>query len=194
MTDADRPAFAEDLSAFAVGHRIDATPVWMEFYWRALKDLPLDAVKRGLAVCARECRFMPKPAEIRERAGGSKLEDRAALAWLSVSKALALGHWTGVDFADPTVNAAVRMIGGWHKLCTSKEEWSTNWAPKMFKEAFVAVNRAGTASSEAMRPIEGLGSKVVKVPVEGYNPRTALAGRGAEALDGRRGGEDERRG
>ncbi len=66
MTDDDLPSFCEAMTALAVGLGEELTEQRARLYFAALGDLEIGevrtAVKRGL----RQCRFFPRPVELRE--------------------------------------------------------------------------------------------------------------------------------
>ena len=86
-------------------------------YLFALKDLRTEGIEEACRIALSECKFFPKPAELRELV--KRPEDdpdyRAQLAWQKVKK-IAVGRvvHTGrpIDFQDPCTNAAVRAVGG----------------------------------------------------------------------------------
>lgn len=66
--DDERDRFFKQLAVVAETLGEPMSPVRLAGYCDALEDLPLDPVSAGLRKAMRECRFFPKPAEIREMA------------------------------------------------------------------------------------------------------------------------------
>lgn len=131
----------------------------LDIYRSVLADIPADhlelACKRAIATC----KFMPKPAEIRElaQANPEDIETRAAKAWGIVNRAAAeLGAYRTVDFEDRTINATVRgMAGNWPRFI---EVYCSNRNEEFHRKDFLASYKAFASgiSEEAARPLPGL--------------------------------------
>lgn len=72
MTPADRKAFAPALFIVAETLGAKVSDVALEGYWDALQDLSLAAFQVACKRALRECKFMPRPAELRELAAPAK--------------------------------------------------------------------------------------------------------------------------
>jgi len=72
MTPADRPRFALLIAALVLPFRQDITEMLIEGYWLGLDDLPLADVERAVKRAARESKWMPSVAELRELAGAKR--------------------------------------------------------------------------------------------------------------------------
>lgn len=108
-------------------------------YFEALADLPVEAVLRGLTQARRQCRFFPKPVEVRELVVGS-VEDCAREAWRRVLAALEhVGTYESVDFGDPVTHAVIEAMGGWHQAWA----WERADGPELlgFERDFVSLYR-----------------------------------------------------
>jgi hypothetical protein len=102
-------------------------------YFRALQDLPWETVKVGCRRALSQCRFLPKPVEIRELAGGpvESAEDRTERAWLAWRNAArAVGSYKSLVIQESALAMTlVAMFGGWPQACTA--EFSAEmWAAK----------------------------------------------------------------
>lgn len=116
MTVRDVNRFTAGLVALADLLDVTLAETRIEGYFKALADLPIETVEAALDVCARSCKFFPKPAEIREAVLGTPA-DHAALAWDRVLTAIGVhGFRSSVDFRDPVVHAVIDSMGGWHVL------------------------------------------------------------------------------
>ena len=80
MNHDDMPKFLAMLTAVGELFRAEMSEAKQQLYWQALRDLKLPDVLCGLEQATRDCKFMPLPVEIRERAGES-LADAADEAW-----------------------------------------------------------------------------------------------------------------
>lgn len=152
----DREQFALVVSALAATFNRDATEALLEGYWIGLNDLALPAVKRAAAVAMRECRFMPTVVELRDLAGELSPQGRAVLAWGILEKTVLLvGGYKSVDFDDPCLNATVRNLGGWERICEMPADEFDKWLRKDFERTYQTLLRTGV-SREAAAPLTGI--------------------------------------
>lgn len=112
-----RDSFAAGMALLGHGFSVETPPVMLDAYWLVLAELTDEqfavATQRALA----ECKFMPRPVELRAFAGVRALADRGPEAWAIVRGAMDRFDYTdGVDFG-PLVNAVVADLGGWQYLC-----------------------------------------------------------------------------
>lgn len=119
MDKTDRPAFARLFSGLAQAFRTEASEDMMRGYWMGLDDLPLADVSRGVARCLRECKFMPAPVEIRNRASATPNDGptQALLAW---------ERWKGGERTggtDPVARKTVASLGGWERIGQMESEY-----------------------------------------------------------------------
>lgn len=125
MLDSEHPDFAKAFAAMCETFGVEVTEGRLLGYWVGLEDLPLADVQTGIFKAIRQCKFMPKPAELRELAGELPPDSRAISAWVDVQRALPKGAYKSIDFEDKTINAVIRSLGGWpqflSRLTTSKE-------------------------------------------------------------------------
>jgi hypothetical protein len=124
MKPSDRKGFTVAIQALAVAFGRESETPLFEAYWQGLHDLTLQQVNKAAMAAMRQCRFMPKPVELRELAGCMTNEVRSLRAWAAVLDAIpAVGSYQSVNFSDPLTNLAVRLTGGWRHLCglSSKE-------------------------------------------------------------------------
>ena len=113
--------------AMAAAFGKEASEMMIHGYRLGLRDLPAQDIQIAVDRAMRECKFMPSVFELRQLAGTMPAESRATLAWASVRDAIGrVGGYASVDFDDAIVNATVRELGGWVKLCdTSAESYSS---------------------------------------------------------------------
>src|SRR5262249_36682570 len=110
--DAIRFAKAFGLLAEAFGEGISSTRT--KVYFRALGDLDIAQVERAIDMVVRDCKFFPKPAELREMIEGSQ-DDRAQQAWIALKKiAPRFANWPSLYCEDPaTAQAILATFGSW---------------------------------------------------------------------------------
>lgn len=134
-----REHFATSIALLASTFNRTLPAAGIEGYWLTLQGLGEDelanATKRALA----ECRFMPAPAELLALAArGRSLTADMAVAWQAVRRAINVHDYTdSVDFG-PLVNAVVRNLGGWLRLCALGREDLDVWARKEFERIYTA--------------------------------------------------------
>jgi hypothetical protein len=61
-------ALKQNLALFGEIFHQEITPLAVVGYLEALRDLSIEQLNRGCALALRNCKFMPRPAEIREHA------------------------------------------------------------------------------------------------------------------------------
>ena len=92
-----------------------------KLYFRVLSEYSLDEVSRAIVEHLKRSPFMPKPCDIIQTLEGTS-EDRAAVAWYHVLKAVSMhGHYRSVKFDDPTIHYAIEHMGGWQRFCQITE-------------------------------------------------------------------------
>lgn len=156
MQDCDRKAFALLVDALAANYGKPAEEALLEAYWRALRDLPLGAVEQAVDTALRQCKHLPRGAELRELAGELPNTSRAVLAWAALQRAIGQhGAYRSVDFDDPVINAAVRNLGGWQRLCSMPVEEFEKWLRKDFERVYASLCASGV-SAEAVAYLPGI--------------------------------------
>lgn len=89
-------------------------------YWIALEDLSIDEVEIAGQYALRQCRFFPKPAELRELVQGTS-DDAAMKAWTELLHAfLKAGYWTSVLFEDGALATAIEYAFGTWVICSEQ--------------------------------------------------------------------------
>lgn len=120
MNQSDRAAFARMMFALGDTFNEPVSEIRAEAYFDALSDLPVDDVlavgRRAIA----ECRFFPRPVELREMATASD-DDAAEEAWNEMRRLVRrVGYYETPTWPDPVMaRAALELYGGWKALCTS---------------------------------------------------------------------------
>lgn len=90
----------------------------------ALEDLPLDEFQRGAKACLVECKFMPRPCEIRERSKLVKLSLCASVEWERVVKTMRSKGRAKFPMGEfsPTTQRAIRLAGGVNAIADMTNE------------------------------------------------------------------------
>lgn len=115
-------------------------------YEIGLAGISPEAVERAVAAALQKSKFMPTPAELREfsGAGGASFDTMAERAWHQLTEAVrTLGPDKSVNFADGLINAAIRVGGGWQRLCGLEGEAFSTWGRKDFLACYVRLCRDG---------------------------------------------------
>lgn len=155
MQQDEHDAFAVLVEALAATFRIEVTEALLEGYWMALDDLPLAAVRDAACKAMRQCQHMPRGVELRQLAGEVSAETRAVKAWGEVMQKIAgSGSWMSPGFADPTITATVRNLGGWQHLCSLSKDELEKWVRKDFERVYRALAESG-ATEDQTRPLIG---------------------------------------
>jgi len=120
MTADDRAAFGALMFMLGDTFGEPVTDIRIEAYFSALSDLHVESVLGAGQRAIRECRFFPRPVELRELVTGSG-DDAAELAWNEVRRLVRrVGYMGSPTFPDePTRRAALEIYGGWVALCSS---------------------------------------------------------------------------
>ena len=96
----------------------------LEIFWSSLKTYSIQSVRLALQEHIQDKkggRFFPTPADILLRLQGDD-ESKAFSAWDNVIRAIAhTGSYGNVTFDDPLTACVLREMGGWIRLCRSKE-------------------------------------------------------------------------
>lgn len=151
----DAGKFAELIAALATSFNREADRPMLMGYKMGLEDLSINDIAKAIARAIRECKFMPKPAELRELAGAINWKQRAILAWDALDAAVvAHGYYRSVDFDDPVINATVRNMGGWQAVCDKPaDEWQTFFRNN-FERIYLLLCATGVSKEQAA-PLTG---------------------------------------
>lgn len=140
----DAEEFADLISALAAAFGREADQAMQMGYWLGLQDLDLADVRTAIARSIQRDKHMPRPSELREGSGVLTSQMRAVMAFDAVARAIrSCGHRASVDFDDPLVNATVRMLGGWSRMCSLPQEEFDKWLRKDFTATYVGLCESG---------------------------------------------------
>lgn len=190
MNDSDRKVFFRSWAAAWEQCGRTVTDTQLRFAFKALEDLPLAEVQRGILQHSRDPdagQFPPKPADIiRQIEGGTS--GNATEAWGKVMLAIERhGPYARLVFDDPAIHAALQSVG-WMGLMTASYD-KLNFKQRDFEAAYKAAR--GTKHYPAVicgiptpgtepKPIVTIGDedRARRVHMLGHDP----AGRDTEAL------------
>lgn len=151
------------VAVLAEAYRQKVSVTTLTAYEWGLAGLTGDQVEQAVGEALRTKKFMPSPAELRELTGEMSPHDRGLIAWHAVLKAVsAVGSYSPVDFADRTVNAVIRNLGGWPTFCGRLDSAeSEKWLRKEFIDTYAAFAKR-SLSDDACRPLSGIAEKTVR--------------------------------
>lgn len=116
--------FAAQMSLLSEYFNKPLSDALASIYYRALKGLTDDQMKSAVSAAVETKQFMPKVVELIELVQG-KPEDISLAALERLDHAVRhAGKYRSVDFEDKAINATIRLMGGWPRLCeTDEDEW-----------------------------------------------------------------------
>ena len=140
--------------------QVKASPIMLRAYELGMAGIDIADIKRACGRAVTEFRWMPKVFELRSLCGVSgslTTPDRSIVAWASVKAAVAThGGYAAVMFDDPIINATVRALGGWVRICdTEAGEAFDTWLKKDFERTYHALTQSGV-TYEQSEPLTGL--------------------------------------
>lgn len=146
MIEADQKAFGQVIVVLAEAFGERLSPERLALYFNALSDLTLDLVNRAAEKAARECRFFPKPVELRELVLGSA-DDAATRAWEIVLESVrAAACWDSIYLEDGFIGAAiVAVFAGWVECSDQVTKLSPEMVTAKRKEFIAAYRNAQNA-------------------------------------------------
>lgn len=148
MTEEDRIRFAEAVYALGEVFNEPISAVRVEGYFDALRDLEIDDVNRAVRRALKDCRFFPKPVELRELVLGNS-DGHADAAWGEVVREVRrVGYMGTPAFSDARTMRVIREIwGSWSRLCQTLPGSGpelVGWV-KQFKTSFQSLDRLDKA-------------------------------------------------
>jgi hypothetical protein len=112
---------------------------------------------------------MPTPGILRAMAGFGEApaEERADMAFAALRRAVGrVGHWSSPSFDDPLLNATVRNLGGWLRVCDLDIQQFETWYRKDFLRIYAMFSRASGLSKDDVAPL--LGDSEAENVAKGY--------------------------
>jgi hypothetical protein len=148
MTAGDHPAFAELLALLGETFQEPISEARCAAYFDALRDLPLAAVQAAVREALRDCRFFPRPVELRERAGYVPVSP----AWVNERLSEGIGGKPVSDF----VRLFVRRLGGWRGVEDRLPVARLALVEKLYPGVLAAARAGGIeipTEAQASRPL-----------------------------------------
>lgn len=143
MNKSDLPAFQRLITVLAMTFGVASDEALYAGYKLGLEDLSIADIERAVGLSLKQCRFMPKPAELRELIAPN-LEAAAIVAWSVADQAVRHhGPYRSVDFEDQVINAVIRDFGGWVKYCEIPEGEYFKFTRREFERRYVSYSRSG---------------------------------------------------
>lgn len=150
MNTTDRQAFGFCLAGLAATFQTEIDEAGIAGYWMSLSDLPMPKVKKAIEIASRECKFMPKAAELREFAGDMSLHHRAVIAYDHLARAIEhVGGNKSIDFDDKALNATIRAMGGWPAICDTTHDDFHGKKQLHFDRTYKAFASVGVNADQA---------------------------------------------
>lgn len=113
MQKSERTDFIELIVTLAEMFDRQLSDAVADLYLNALQDLTIDELRRACDSASRECKFFPKPVELRELVRDSATE-RGERAWVLLLEACDKSGDCSVFFEDNNLaQAMLAMFGGW---------------------------------------------------------------------------------
>lgn len=140
MTEDDFEKFSEVVLGFAElkGKQLSAPAI--ELYFRALHDWTLEDFRAAAGELLRRCEFMPTPKDFEDLRRAGRMA--APEAWaLVLDRARGHNELVG-DFDNPTLQAALRAIGGLQAVQMSQID-KTPFLERRFAEHFETLEDRG---------------------------------------------------
>lgn len=150
MTTQDRDAFGRMMFALGDTFNEPVSEIRVEAYFDALSDLETpDVLAAGRRAIA-ECRYFPRPVELRDMVEGSSA-DNAEAAWNELRRIVRqVGYYNTPEWPSEELRrAAMELYGGWRALC----ERLPSEGPEFFaaRKAFLASYTANVGREKRER-------------------------------------------
>lgn len=116
------------VAKIAAAFPTEVSEATMKIYEEYLADIEPEDLKHAINECIATCKFFPKVAEIREKAGENALSREgvpsAVEAWAEVQREMNdKGSYGAPELSHPLVREAMHAVGGWPHLTTA---WNLN--------------------------------------------------------------------
>lgn len=136
------------LSVLSEMHNKKLSQALQKIYIKVLSKYSYSVLEIAFDKVINNCTFFPKPVEIiKYIVGGS--DDRSLYAWTKVIDAVRkYGAYESVDFGDPLIAKAIRLIGGWKFICNTNSKEMV-WMQKEFERIYKNLIISGYSSDNS---------------------------------------------
>ena len=143
MQQLDYARFSIAMCALGEVFNRELTEPLIQIYFRAMNGLSIEDFERACYSAINECKFFPKPVELREMLDGSR-DDQATAAWeLACEANYKTGGYQSVYFEDGSIGSAVMTVfQTWHDMAESLTTLSPEMIASKRKEFFSAYRNA----------------------------------------------------
>lgn len=122
-------------------------------YWIGLRDLDQSDIETAAARAIRECEHMPRPSELRRMAGQLTADARALYAVSDIRRAITgLGPYKSVWFADPLINRAIELEGGWVRVASAPLDELDRFILRQLGRSYSSLVDAGDPGTKRHHP------------------------------------------
>jgi hypothetical protein len=152
MNNQDRARFIKAINGAAMLFDKNLSDPVIDLYFRALEDLPVDAVEAALMRSIQNNTFFPKPAELRQIILGS-VSDQAEVAWQAAWEAYRkAGYYDTVLFQDGAIARTILAVyGGWVQFSEASRTLSPEMIQARRKEFLSTYRRESERGKGPMR-------------------------------------------
>ena len=180
MNVSQKRRLTDAITALCEVFRQTVSEVKIHAYAVGLADLTIEQIEIACARALAECKFMPVPAELRQLSGSMGFAERAVLAFEAVARSVArLGAGASPDFDDAAINATIRNLGGWPRVCAIDAEEFEKWFRKEFERVYVLLCNRGISAEAGARLV---GESEQHNRLHGFLVGTTLRGREGEDI------------
>lgn len=154
MRPGDRKEFGGVMNMLGAAFGREPSPALLEAYWRGLAGVELSAFRSAADRALQTSRYFPTVAELRELAGEGKVHETQAAFDRLVTAIRRVGAYRSADLG-PVLNATVRALGGWRRVCSLETDELYGSFRRQFAATFEA-QAAATPDAHAAAPLRGL--------------------------------------
>lgn len=142
MPNSQRQDFAAMLATLATTFNRPVTELLADAYWTALQDIPPNDLRAAVTECLRSCRFMPTPAEIRE-----KCQPNHALAAATEWQALIASFRGHPHQLAPITQRVLKLLGGPETLGNRSPQENDTWTRREFLRLYELLANSPAAAA-----------------------------------------------
>jgi len=121
MTSGEVEVLTDALEQLAAVKLQEVKPAWYLGMTEGLAEFPLDVALAAIRRARLELTFLPSIPELRAFCGVPSTDERTSRAGQAVRNATKHGSYRTLQFDDPLIHAAIRLMGGWRDLIGQSE-------------------------------------------------------------------------